>query len=129
MGFDLDGTLYGVADSEHALLTIDTSSGAGTVAADTDLAAITDIAARPGDGVMFAIDALTEAIYTIDPGTGESTLIGPYGAGLRYVVGLAFSPGVPPVPATSDSGLLVLLVLTMVAWTLLAARSVTGGAS
>ena len=82
---------------------------------DTDLAAITDIAARPGDGVMFAIDALTEATYTIDPGTGESTLIGPYGAGLRYVVGLAFSPGVPPVPATSNRGLVtaVLLLLTV----------------
>jgi len=95
-GCSLTGTLYGVTYPAGSLLTIDPLTGQGTSVAIVDVTAITDIAARPEDGVMFAVSTWTDAIYTLDLSTGETTLVGPHG-GVSYMVGLAFSPGEEPV--------------------------------
>jgi len=90
LAFDANGTLFGV--SGQSLITIDTASGSGTLVGQVFQPAITDIAFRPSDGVLFACDTPTDSIYTLDPGSGQGQLVGPYGAGINYMVGLAFSP-------------------------------------
>jgi hypothetical protein len=92
LAFDGQGTLYGVSDSSDTFIRIDTTTGAGTSIGTVNAPAITDIAFRPLDGVLFGCDTPTDSIYTIDPSSGEATLVGPYGAGINYMVGLAFSP-------------------------------------
>jgi MYXO-CTERM domain-containing protein len=92
IGFDLSGTLYGVAFDSSELITIDTGSGAGTAVASTTLQGVTDLAARPEDGVMYAVDTYSDAVYTMNLTTGEHTLVGAYNSGVDFMVGLAFSP-------------------------------------
>jgi hypothetical protein len=53
---------------------------------------------------MFAADSGTGSLYTINLGTGASTLVGPYGSGTN-VVGLAFLG----MTTTPEPGTLVLL--------------------
>lgn len=95
LGFDIDGTLFAISDDANALLSIDPTTGVGSTVATLTLASVTDIAVRPEDGALFASDSLTDAIYTIDKQTGAATLVGPYGANLDFMVGLAFSPTDP----------------------------------
>ena len=109
LGFNNNGTLYGISQGSNELLTIDTGDGAGTGVAGVGLSAMFDLAFRPGDDTMFVADSGTEALYTMDPTTGAVTLVGPYGSDAN-VVGLAFLQ--TPEPGTFvllGTGLLGLL--------------------
>lgn len=70
--------------SVPVLIRIDVATGAGTEIGPTGIAgAISDIAFRPSDGVLFAHDATPGAhqLYTINIATGAATLVGPTGVG------------------------------------------------
>jgi PEP-CTERM motif len=89
LGFNNNGTLYGISQASNELLTIDTTTGVGTGVAGVGLADVYDLAFRPEDDTMFVADSGTESLYTMDPSTGATTLVGPYGSSTN-VVGLAF---------------------------------------
>ena len=95
LGFDQSGTLFGISQNRSALLRISTSTGSGTMVAPVALAAAYDLAFRPEDDRMFVADSSpgTFSLYTMNPTTGVSTLVGPYGSSTN-LVGLAFlTPG------------------------------------
>lgn len=98
LAFDLSGRLYGVADDGNWLISIDTATGLGTAIANTDSDGITDIAARPEDGLMFAIDTIHDTLRTLNLTTGQTAQVGTYNASVDFMVGLAFSP--IPEPTT-----------------------------
>jgi hypothetical protein len=102
LAFGQDSILYGV-DGSNNLDQISTTTGIGIVVAPTGLTSVFDIASRPGDGTMFAASSGTTSIYTLDLGTGTSTLVGPNGFSTN-VVGLAFLDA--PVPEPSSIALL-----------------------
>ncbi len=91
LAFGNNGLLYGVSDTSDELISISTVSGAGSLIGATGRTGIFDIAARPEDGVVFAADSGTSSLYTIDLGTGATTLVGLYGSSTN-IAGLAFVP-------------------------------------
>jgi hypothetical protein len=98
LGFDKSGTLFGISQTRSALVKVNTSTGAGALVAPVTLTAAYDLAFRPEDNKMFVADSDpgTFSLYTMDPTTGVSTLVGPYGANTN-LVGLAF---LVPEPGT-----------------------------
>jgi hypothetical protein len=96
LGFDQLGNLFGVADATDELISISLASGNGTFIANMQTGLTFDIASRPEDDVMFAIDSGTGTLYTMDTSNGALTGVGPYGP--INLVGLAFSP--IPEPGT-----------------------------
>ncbi len=97
LGFDQLGKLFGVADATDELISISLASGNGTHIANLRAGSIFDIASRPEDDVMFAVDTGTNSLYSLDTTNGALGAIGDYGAPLN-LVGLAFSP--VPEPGT-----------------------------
>jgi hypothetical protein len=97
LGFTQTGKLYGVSDVTDQLIGIDTTLGTGTAIGPTGLNAIFDIASRPEDDAMFAVDALTNSLYRMDVNTGGTGLIGAH-TSAHNMVGLAFGP--VPEPGT-----------------------------
>jgi PEP-CTERM motif-containing protein len=97
LGFDQIGNLFGVADATDELIGISLSSGNGTHIANLRAGSVFDIASRPEDDVMFAVDSGTNSLYTLDTSNGALGSIGDYGTPLN-LVGLAFSP--VPEPGT-----------------------------
>jgi hypothetical protein len=97
LGFDQAGNLFGVADSTNELIGINTGSGAGALIAGLQLGLLFDIASRPEDNVMFAIDSGTATTYTLDTSNGNLTGVGAW-AGPSNLVGLAFAS--VPEPTT-----------------------------
>jgi hypothetical protein len=98
LGFDLSGRLFGTVSSgggPSQLIRIDTTTGGGTLVATLPPPGVVDLAARPEDGVMFAVASGTDSIYTFDPDSGQMHLVGPYGAGVDFMNGLAFSTPEP----------------------------------
>ena len=99
IGFDLAGNLYGSASG--SLVKLNTSTGAATVvgAFGAGATSIYDFAARPEDGVMFAVgDPFASVLYQIDTATGHATLVAGIGSSTTIIntaYGLAFSPAVP----------------------------------
>jgi len=90
LAFDANGVLYGVdfsqSDFNSRLYTINTASGATTligIAGDF----FTGIAFDPTDGTLWGSTGgaggpnIADAIYTIDPTTGEATFVGTTGLG------------------------------------------------
>lgn len=106
LAFANNGTLFGVSDNSDELISISTVSGAGSLIGATGLFSIFDIAARPEDGVVFAADSGTSSLYTINLGTGATTLVGAYGS-TTNIAGLAF------VPAPGAAAMLGLGVFTL----------------
>jgi hypothetical protein len=96
LGFDQLGNLFGVADATDELISISLASGNGTFIANMQTTLTFDIASRPEDDVMFAIDTGTGSLYTMDTSNGALTGVGSYGP--INMVGLAFSP--IPEPGT-----------------------------
>lgn len=94
LGFDNAGILYGISPSQ--LLTVNTTSGAGTAVAPVSLVSAFDLAFRPEDNAMFVADSGTSSLYTMNPATGAATLVGPYG-NTANIVGIAF---LTPEPGT-----------------------------
>lgn len=79
-----DGTLYGLANNGASLVTFDSTSGAVTPVATMDVPGLESIAFDPSDGVLFGvglsvIGAPQNGLYTINPTTGETTLVGSFG--------------------------------------------------
>jgi len=102
--FDSGGTLYGVSGDAHLLITIDTSTGDGAFVAPT-LRAITGMARRPEDDVVFVVETVRDTIHRLDLTDGSTQEIGPYGGGLEYMVGLAFlTPEIECFHGTVDLG-------------------------
>ena len=72
----VNGTLYGINNATD-LVTFDETNGTMTVVATMSVSGIQSIAFRPGDGALFG--ATQSALYTIDPVTGQATLVGAFG--------------------------------------------------
>ncbi len=94
LDFAPNGTLYGIgrnATGAFVLLTINTSTGAGTQVGPTGMNDnFQDITFRPSDGTLFGESAGN--IYTINTSTGLATLVGPPNGGFfPDGNGLAFS--------------------------------------
>lgn len=90
MGFDQLGTLFGISNAGE-LLSIDTTTGAGTSIAAGVGFGLYDIASRPGDNTMFVSLAGLSSLGTIDTLTGLITPVGAYGdPDASNIVGLAF---------------------------------------
>jgi hypothetical protein len=98
LGFTQAGDLYGIADMTKELISIDLSSGNGSLVAGMQVNFAFDIASRPGDDVMFLVDSGTSFLYTLDVTNGVLTGVGGYGGGPPNLVGLAFAP--IPEPGT-----------------------------
>jgi hypothetical protein len=100
LGFDAGGTLYGtqIGGTGGWLARINTGNGEefGVGIAPGQLG---DIACRPEDGVMFAADGLSGGLYRLNVNSAGTTLVGPLGAGIGYLQGLAFGP----VPAPGSA--------------------------
>lgn len=83
LAFDGNGVLYGISSSgaSDVLITINTSTGVGTLVGSTGLApappsnhSMADMTFRPSDGTLFAMTGGRE-LYTINKTTGLATLI------------------------------------------------------
>jgi hypothetical protein len=83
------GTLYGIEPAASALYVVDPGTGTATLAANTGLSVIGNIAFDPTTGVLYALGRNATNLYTINPATGASTLIGNTGGVVR--TGLACS--------------------------------------
>ncbi len=78
------------------LLTVDTTSGAGTLLGSSSLGGIPGLAIRPSDGMVFGVSANSQAngggrLYILDAVTAETTLVG--NTGLSFLDAIAFGPG------------------------------------
>jgi len=98
LAFNNAGKLYGVSNTSHQLILIDTTLGSGGLIAPVAPTSIFDIATRPEDGTTFAVNAFTNELYKLDLGTGGTTLVGTHTALTHNMVGLAFGP--VPEPGT-----------------------------
>ena len=76
--------LYGVDRTTDQLLTIDTSTGAGTpvgpLGGPGDLRSL---ACDPATGVLYSVDETQRSLFAIDPGSGQATLVGPISVVIR----------------------------------------------
>jgi hypothetical protein len=93
LGCDAQGNLWGTVFSTFAfggerLLTIDPSSGVGTIRAITAFDSVLDLAFRPEDGTLFATSFGLASLYRVNPNTGAATPIGHQAPVSLY--GLAF---------------------------------------
>ncbi len=100
LAFDMAGGLYGVSDRTNELLSIDTGSGIGSLIGSTGLNTVFDLAMDPDSGIMYASDAFsTDSLYTIDLGTGATTLVGGFNnPNATNIAGLAFDVAAVPLP-------------------------------
>lgn len=97
LGFDQNGTLYGVSDQSKTLMSISTATGQGTDVMSFAMSGATvvyDLATRPQDNAMFVADTETFSLYRVNPVTATVDLVGPYGSDTN-IVGLAFLTTVP----------------------------------
>jgi hypothetical protein len=112
LGFGQDGTLLGVedADSEGALISINLTTGAGTLVGDSGLEGIFDIASDPAGSGLYAADGNNFSLYKLNVATGAGTLVGSYEADAN-IAGLAF---LAPASAVPEPGTIVLLTAGLV---------------
>lgn len=88
-----DGQLYGTTggfSGTNRLYRINPLNAVATLIAGLTSTANFDLAFRPGDNVLFMSSSGNAALYTVDPLTGASTLVGPFG-GSANIAGLAFT--------------------------------------
>ena len=108
LGFDQLGSLFGIS-SAGELLSIDTTTGAGTSIAAGLGGGLFDIASRPGDNTMFLSTAFLGNLATIDTATGVISPVGAYGdPGANNIVGLAFLGAVPEPSSLALIGIALL---------------------
>ena len=93
MDFDASGRLFGISLTTGGLYEIDlassTSRFVGTPPVNNS---IIGLAIRPGDETAYVSHTASDQIWLLDLETADVTAIGPYGAGLDFLVGLAFAP-------------------------------------
>ncbi len=100
-----DGYLYGTHNlATSQLLRVDPVTGAGEIVTDLDRRGFIGLAIDPETEIFYGADLFTDSLYSIDPLTGVTTLIGPSSTSIS---GLTF--GVVPVP--EPTGLVLFLVL------------------
>jgi hypothetical protein len=86
------GTLFGTDANGGNLLTIDQSTGAGTVVGPMSAGVVPALAVDPTTGVMYAGQGGgSPNIYTVDPSTGHATLVGNSGLGFSAISDLDFT--------------------------------------
>ena len=86
---DRYGHLFGTDANGGNLITIDQSTGAGTVVGPTSSGVVPALAVDPITGVMYAGQgAGSPNLYTVDPITGSATLVGDTGLGVAAIVDL-----------------------------------------
>ena len=84
MAFDAQGTLYGIGKTGATwmLITINTTTGAGTAVGplgQASLTAVSDMDFRPSDGTLFVLGATqntNDTLYTVSTATGAATYLG-----------------------------------------------------
>ncbi len=103
LGFSQAGALYGVDDNCN-LLHISTATGVGAIVGSTGLGLpnggcdVFDVASGV-NGTMYLADDNSESLYSVNLGTGATTLIGPFGS-TTNVVGLAVLGTNTPEPGS-----------------------------
>lgn len=91
-----DGTLYGSLEAAGggALITLDRTSGAGSLVGPTGASLVPGLAFDSTGSLFASLDASAsgeaDSLATIDPNTGDATIVGAYGAGITQMDGLAF---------------------------------------
>ena len=94
LGFDLDGTLYGISGVHDEVITIDITTGAGTLVGRTDLAGIDSGAAIcPDTGRLYNISGrwpINSWLYEINKTAGTSLELATYEL---FADGMAIGPG------------------------------------
>jgi len=99
LAFDRQGNLFGVDDITNELITIDSSTGAGTLVGPLGTA-ITDMGLDFNcSGSLFMATDSPASLFRINPATGAATLVGPQGV---PVTGLGFD-GVSMFGLTGDN--------------------------
>ncbi len=102
LAFDAAGTLFGITSSNQippALLSIDPSTGQGSVIATTNLEAEASSLEIDASGRLLT-GASDGNFYEINPVTGAATLIGPMG--VEKLSGLSIGPPSPVPPGPVD---------------------------
>jgi len=89
---DANGTLYGIDFSTGRVVSIDKVTGVAT-GISTTLTNIQGFGIDQVTGVWYAESTTTQNVYTIDPQTGASTLVGPLGAGINFAKGFDLVDG------------------------------------
>ncbi len=102
LAFDQSGKLFGVSNDARQLVSINTTSGAGTLIAALTVVSTFDMASRPSDGAMFLEDSFGAKLYKVDTGNGALVEVGSFGS-FANIAGLAFLPAVPE-PSTVWAG-------------------------
>lgn len=85
-----DGSYFAINADNNAFLEVDAETGATTQIGTSSPQAgetWTELATDPTDGTMYASTA--SSLYTIDPSTGEATLVGSYGLGSDIMIAIA----------------------------------------
>ena len=78
------GTLYAIGFSAPGnLYTVDKTTGAFTAVIGTAPASFQGLSFSP-TGVLYGSNTTTDSLYTIDPVTGATALVGPHGAGIQF---------------------------------------------
>lgn len=83
---DLAGNLYGIDFSSGDVMLIDKVTGVGTLQSTTTNG-MQGLGIDPVTGIWFGSSSNTDSLYTIDPITGVSVLIGAHGAGVTFMKG------------------------------------------
>jgi hypothetical protein len=86
--------LIGVTLDDGNLYTVSTVNASSTLIGNTGVTNWADIQFAPNGTLYgFTTSAGTPSLYTINPTTASTTLVGPLNAGFVFEGGLAFSPG------------------------------------
>jgi type VI protein secretion system component Hcp len=103
IAFDSSGKLWGATSGSGSLYTVNPATGAATLvhalvgASNSSLTyGVTGLAFQPGTGILYASTSPDspnsgDGLATINPATGQVTVIGPTGSGYPYT-DIAFAP-------------------------------------
>ena len=84
-----EGTLFGSAIVAEQLITIDSSTGAGTTVGSFGLPEVNGLAFDTITNTLYGLNE-SDTLVTLDPSTGAATVVGQIGS--LAVTGLAFLP-------------------------------------
>lgn len=119
MAFDNSGQLFVLDTFADQLLQVDKATGnvQSSVALSVDLGSSAGMAVDPLTGVFWVADGgtfATNSLHTLDPITGNMSLVGPLGHNL--ISGLTFVPAAVPEPTTLLLGSIALGGAALAGW-------------
>ncbi|GHI01582.1 hypothetical protein [Neobacillus kokaensis] len=83
--------LFGTIANQGTLITVDTTTGAGTIIGNLGFLFAPSLAIDPTTGIMYAGQGGNNSnLYTVNPNTGAATLVGNTGLGLASIGGMDF---------------------------------------